>query len=330
MATTEPRHIPQVTGFAGAMTVSDDFGGRSGSWAVDDTRCNRLYTNRLKVEVSSQNVGPIQVIKGIGVQIGDTYRFPLFSFSATEIDEGSFVTGIDVEWEAGGPTGAQWSVTIRYEPFDTVYLNGSQYLSDGIIDPTYRQPEVVWGEAKYKRSKPEDVSDPDPKPFLNSAGDPLLDPPEIEETRPVLKFTRWERFYNDAYASSFKDTVNLNPFLGYPPNTVKCKNIGGEAIFDTDWGWYFKVVYEFEFRVDPDEEGYTERIISMGYRQNVGGSAPPKQIQIDGKDITDAVLLKEDGSYDPNAEPYYLEFTLFPSVDFDELDIPEDILNKEV
>jgi hypothetical protein len=185
----------------------------------------------------------------------------------------------------------------------------------------------VVGESGKARSKVEDYSKPDPKPFLNTIGDPLLDPPETEETRPVLTLTRNETNYNEAYAGSFKDTVNADVFLGYPRNTVKCKSIKGERIYTADWGYYWRVVYQFEFRDDDDDNGYTELVINAGYRQLSGGTGLPVQITIAGKDITDAVGLQKDGQYTPGADPYFIDFKLFPEVDFDQLNIPQDIFD---
>jgi hypothetical protein len=158
----------------------------------------------------------------------------------------------------------------------------------------------------------------------------LLDPPSTEETRPTLTFIRNESTFNDDYASQFKDTVNSDVFLGYPPNTAKCGDIKGERAYDADWGDYFKVRYEFEFRDDDDGYGYTHLVRNAGYRQLVGGSGSPVNVvDANGSTVTDAVPLRENGSYDPSAEPYYLQFALFPAVEFSALNIPDDVLDAK-
>ena len=162
---------------------------------------------------------------------------------------------------------------------------------------------------------------------MNTAGDPLIDVPEVEETRPVLFVIRNESTYNDAYASQYKDTTNEDEFLGYPPMCVKCRDIKGERFWDPDWGWWFKVSYQFEFRDDDDGNGYKQLIASMGYRQLVNGTGDPVNIvNADGNQITDAAPLQQDGSYQAGQPPYFIDFQEFPQVKFADLNIPDDIL----
>lgn len=302
-------------------------GSRSASWAVDDTRCNRTYTNKVKVVTANRYVGPLQVLGAVGVKLGQTYRFPLIASAATEIDTGSFVQSIRAESDSDD--NLQWIVSIEYGPFDVVHQLGTSDISQGIICPTDRVPEVWWESAKYERYKTEDESiDPNTgqgTPFLNAVGDPLLDPPPTEETRPVINIARNEASYVEAWAAQFKDTVNDGEFLGYPPNTVKCKDIKPERFYDPDWGYYFRVVYQFEIRDDDDGNGFTHLSLNAGYRQLKGG----KRINVvddNGQQVTDAVPLQQDGSYKSGGDPYYLEFQIFPSADFSQLNIPDNIL----
>ena len=320
-----PVNFPSILG-PGAVAYYDDYtpGSRSGTWSVDETRLNRTYSRRLKVFTSSKTVGPAQVVGSIPVRIGSTYQWPLAG-AATENDTGSFCQSIRADLDS--EDGLQWLVTIDYGPFHVPHQLGVADVSQGIINPLDRAPEVYWSKAKYKRTKPQDESDP-PLPFVNTIGDPLLDPPDTEETRPVLKFVRNESTYNDAYASQFKDCVNSSDFLGYPPNTVKCSDISGERIFDADWGYFARVTYEFEIRDDDDGNGYTKLILNAGYRQKVSGSGLPiNVVDGSGNTVTDAVPLQENGAYSPTADPYFLEFTEFPQIDFSDLNIPDDLLD---
>lgn len=323
----QPVNYPTIVTTTG-ISYSDDYapGVVSGSWGVDEARCNRTYTNRLKALTTSQNCGPAQVVQSCPVRIGQTYQFPVCS-DTTENDTGSFAQSITAVRDTEGG-GKQWSVTIEYGPFDIPDLLGTSDISNGIINPLDRYYDVYWGEpAKYRKSKPADESTPDPLPYLNTAGDPLLDPPETEETRPILFFVRNEATYNDAYASQYKDTVNQDEFLGFPPNSVKCRDIKGERFFDSDWGWWFKVYYQFEFDDDDDGNGFTQLIASMGYRQLVDGSGDPVNCTDgDGSQVTDAVPLQKDGSYQPGEPPYFIPFQQFSQSKFADLNIPDDLL----
>jgi hypothetical protein len=317
-----------VPGFI--VLIEDDYapGSRSAEWGINDVRCDRAYTNRLKVETSSRFIGPMQVIGLSGVILGDTYKFPLYSAYPTETDNGSFATRIraeNVTTQASGNL-VQWAVTIEYTPVNIPYLYGTAYLGSGIIDPTQRMAQIFWDEAKYEQHKVEDEDSP-PKPYRNTVGDPLIDTPAHEESRPVLKFIRNEPTYDDLYASSWKDTTNEDEFLGYAPNTVKCRGIKGERFYDADWGFYWQVTYEFEFRVDDDGKGFTQRILNAGYRYLKGGAGQPVNIlDANNQPTHDARALKQSGDLlGATDDPYYNEFVEFPPMTFADLNIPEDI-----
>ena len=308
-----------------------------GAGPFNEVRCNRSYTLKLKAFAASRFVGPVQVIGRIPVRIGDTYQFPLASGTPYENDTGSFVQSISAS--NATEDGVQWDVTIEYGPFDVGHQLGTSDISQGIIDPTDRAPEVFYDKAKYKRNKPVDETvnlDPSTgentggNPYINTVGDPLLDPPDTEETRPTLKFIRNEPTYNDSYAAQYKDTVNSDEFLGYPPNTVKCADISAERIYDADWGYYYRVGYDFEFRDDDDTLGYTKSVLNAGYRQKVGGTGDPVNVvDANGNTVTDAVPLQKDGSYDASADPYFLSFQEFAQLTFSDLNIPEDLLTTD-
>lgn len=329
----EPINYPSVLSPGIVQLVADDYepGTRKGSWSVDETRCNRNYVLRLKAITASSNIGAIQVIQSVGLLIGSSYSWPYYG-DPTENDTGSYLQSIDVENTSDD--GRQWAITLTYAPFDVWTLLGSSDLNKGIISPLDRAWEVYWGEPqKYKKSKPYDESGENEEtgepgaPYVNTVGDPLLDPPPTEETRPVLFLVRNESTYNDAYASQYKDAVNSDEFLGFPPNTVKCRDIKGERFWDPDWGWWFKVTYQFEFDYDDDGEGFTYLALNAGYRQLVNGTGSPVNVvDANGNTVTDAVPLKQNGAYEPGAEPYFIPFQEFPSVPFENLNIPDDLL----
>lgn len=317
-----------------ALRVEDYVAGAcSGEWSVDDARCNRTYTNRLKLEIATQYIGPAQVIALSGVRIGDTYRFPLYASAPTEADTGSFVQSIHAERAAEhGPGGqCQWIITIEYSPFDVVHNLGTSNIATGIVNPTDRVPEVYWDSAKYKYSRVQDFDSPQ-KPYLNSIGDPLLDVPEFEETRPVLKIVRNEPKYYESIANSYRDTVNGDTFLGCSPNTVKCRDIKGERDYDPDWGYFYKITYEFEFRVDPEGKGFTQQVLNAGYRYKKNGTGNPiNAVDDNGQQVTDAIALTKSGDkLAAGAAPYFLEFVEFPQMPFQSLLIPDDIFQADM
>lgn len=322
-----PVKFPSIVGSATVTSIGEDFstGCASGSWSADETRINRTYSTQVKV-CFLQSVGPLCAIQATGVKIGDIYRYPLFSGFAVEQDTGSFVQAITPSKDS--EDGKQWMVTIDYGPFDIPSLLGTAYLSQGIIDPTARAWEVYWDSAKYRISRPYDQSNP-PLPYINSINDPLIDPPETEETRPVLKLLHNEQTYNEAIANQYRDTVNQDTFLGCDPNTVKCRDIRGEMAWDADWAIVWRVTYEFEFRVnDPEQNGYYQMLINQGYRYIDSNGKLVNAVDDLGSQVTDPVLLSKSGSKLTNGKPYFLQFSEFPQVPFESLNIPQDILSR--
>ena len=313
-----------------------------GEWGVDDIRCNRSYSIQLKLFTTDKYAGAVQAIAAISniVTIGQPYQFPVFSpgENLRENDTGSFLQSIRVRRTSEPDTegNIQWSATLSYAPFDVNHQLGSSRLNMGLIDPLDRYPEVICNDAKYERYKPYDETPPDPEdesaggplPFVNTVGQPLLDPPKTEETRPTIRFIRNESIYNDDYAAQFKDSVNSDVFLGYPPNSVKTSSIANERIYDPDWGNYFRITYDFEMRDDDDGKGYTLEVLNAGYQQLVNGSGVPVNVvDGDGNTVTDAVPLQKNGAYVPGADPVYLQFQEFAAIAFEGLNIPQDILD---
>ncbi len=317
---------------------------------------SRRYTNTLHVITNSPFVGPLQVrdaILGTGGVQGATYRFPLPELNGsggpsvpTEIDTGSFCQSIEIVQQA--EDGMQYLVTLQYSPFDVGHELGNSQVQNGSVNPIEMAPEVHWSSAKYEVNYPMDVNG---IPFTNTAGDPFDPPPKTEETRQVLMFVRNDQQYVEAWAQQYRDSVNADVFLGYQPNQVKCRDIQGKRIYTADYGYYWQVSYEFEFRIGTTvtvtaaeggidaiagagsapatvTTGWYANINNTGLRQLVGGMGTPQQITIDGALITSPVCLQQDGSYAPGSDPYFVQFVLYPAQIFANLNIPNDVLTQ--
>lgn len=326
------------------ITNAKQSGAQGMSWAFEQTggwyQAMRRYTNTLRVITSSPFVGPIQVQKavlGIGAVQGATYRFPLPEYNGdggapsvpTEVDTGSFAQTIEIKQETDDAK--QWLVTIQYSSFNVDHEFGNSNVQNGSINPLESAPEAHWTSAKFERFYPSDI---DGKPFVNTAGDPLLNPIGREESRQVLNFTRNEPQYIEAWAQAYRDSCNSDIFLGFNPYQVKCKDIQGKRIYTADYGYYWQVSYEFEFRVinitdsegDVTIYGFEDLIQNTGLRQLVSGVKT--QILIGGQLVTSPALLDEDGALitDITADPVNLVFRNYPTLPFAFLNIPDNVL----
>lgn len=323
---------------------------------------SRRYTNTLRVFTNSPFVGPIQIqqaVLGIGAVQGSYYRFPLPELlgsnltptTPTEIDTGSFCQSIDIAQDA--EDARQWLVTLNYGTYNINHELGNSNVQNGSVDPLEMAPEVHWSAAKYQVGYPMDLNG---IPFINTAGDPLEDPPQTEESRQVLNFVRNEAQYVEAWAQKYRDSVNSDVFLGYQPNQVKCRDIQGKRIFSTDYSYYWEVSYEFEFRIgspttpttdvgDVDTIGETtfnpstittgwyELVLNQGLRAltTPNDTTTIHQVTIDGSLVTSPVPLQADGTYQKltsKIDPYYLQFVLYPAQPFAFLNIPQSVLTQ--
>ncbi len=350
-----PRPVGAVTSVlnpktSGASELNWSF-EQQGGWLL----LNRKYTNTLQIITSSPYVGPIQIqqfLIGLGCFHGASYRFPIIEYgggadastaSPTETDSGSFAQSIALTRDSDDAR--QWTAKISYSSYDINHELGNSQVSMGSANPLEMKPKAHWGTAKYEKVLWLDVNG---DPILNTAGDPLEGGLKVEESRQTLTFTRNESQYNPQYAQTYKDTVNSDNFLGWSPNQVKCKDIQGTQQYTADYGYFWEVSYEFEFRIGTttvdvettagqfgqpvntvvNTSGWNFESISQGFRQKVSGMGDPVPIVINGQQITSPVYLQADGSYDPSpsADPYLLYFQGYPSQAFANLNIPQDIL----
>ena len=93
-------------------------------------------------------------------------------------------------------------------------------------------------------------------------------------------------------------------------------------------GNFWKTRAELEFRVDAKGDGFKQLITNMGYRFKSGTNIV-NATDDSGQPATDPVLLAKDGTkLAAGATPYLLEFVEYPSSDFDQLNIPDNIFNR--
>ena len=137
------------------------------------------------------------ILSALPCRLGDVYRFPLAAGSSSENDTGSFLQSIELDQDS--EDGLQWIATLSYDHFDIAHEQGNSLVAYGVFDPLELVPVIEWSENKYERHKTQDETPTSaagvtpvtaPQPYINTAGDPLEDPPKTEETRPLLKYSR--------------------------------------------------------------------------------------------------------------------------------------------
>jgi hypothetical protein len=349
-------NFPSITGIAGivySISSIQDSGAQACSWGIDQVeqiwQGSRSYTQRLRVLTTNAYVGSIAVInalQSLGIVLGSPYAFPLTSFGATEIDTGSYLQRIIPEMET--EDGTSWIVTLEYGPFCIWHELGNSNINYGSFTPLDFPPIVRWSTNKYHRSYPTDING---YPFRNTAGDPLENPPQREESTQCLTLILWNSDYQEPFAQSYRDTINSDVFLGFDPTFVKCKDIDGERLYTSDYGYVWRIKYEFEIRrilvngIDGAQivYGWQDLVLNAGFRAFGGANglvgAPLLPIIIGTVPVTSPMILNQDGTCDVPGNPQdirnqvgdqtlYLAFNNFPSSEFAGLNIDQNILTN--
>lgn len=311
------------------ISIDDVKGNRSLSWSGQG---GRTYSLQLRVITDDPTMGPRSIQTALGLRIGDQYVHPLMT-SRTEWDIGSYIQSFEIREE--GDDGKQWICTLNYGPFNWAEQGGAtSEASDGKTSPFDIPPKVSFGTAKYEVMCHRDRRG---KAIVNNVGDPFDPPLKRDDSRSTLTIVRNEPYFNSQYVQFFKDKCNQDTFLGtFAPNTVKCAEVTAEREHQADWGYFWVVTYHFEIRDYMTDAlnniiatGWTEYIPNAGLREwktPFDHTQGKKPVMISGAPVTSAILLNDNGVYDPAADPVYLRFELYPLVDFTLFNFPDDLL----
>lgn len=355
---------PAITAFYGVVVSCTNVmepGSQGLAWGIGQEgvyQGQRTYQNRLRIITTHAYVGPVAIMNfllGQGVVIGATYVYPIpefgigangLSFLPSETDEGSFLQSVTLEPE--GEDGKQWIATLNYDIFCIPHECGTTNIQYCSFDPTDFPYVVQWGTQKYHRYYPTDATG---KPFLNAAGDPFQDQPAREESTQILTLINWAGDYDEPFNQTFRDTCNYDEFLGFDQYTVRCKDIDGERVYTADYGYVWKIKYEFEIRViairvpgqQPQYHGWDDLILNAGFNAfggATGAPGPKAAILINGIPPSQPQVLNQNGTIalppatvtpaqiaallgNPNI---YLQFFSYPTSIFANLGIPPTIL----
>lgn len=359
---------PSVLSYAGSVVSIRnvmDSGTQGMNWSYQSqggvVSAGRSYTNALRVITSHAYFGPIQIqqsLIALGAIQGSYYVFPLPELvngaiiqpGPYEQDTGSFLHEIDIKQETDD--GKQWICTFSYGPVDVQQQLGDTDAASGASNPLQAAARVTWGQSIFETSYPQDIYG---RPFLNTVGDPIEDPPKREECRQSLSYVRNEANYNESYANEFRLKLNDAPFLGFGPNQVKIKSITGERQYQADFGYYWTVNYEFEFRkvtfTQPAtfdaisglnngdgftiDYGFEEIVLNQGF-QSKGADGKITRIMINGQPTSNPMALSQQGEVlykDVTLAaglppPYYLVFDNYRQANFSDLNIPQDLMSN--
>lgn len=293
---------------------------------------SRTYTATLRAKVSSVSDGPIAVRDYLATQFGLTagasWRWPLGGV-ATETDPAAFLQGIDIAHETND--GLSYRVTLNYAPVDPAEFGAGAgaVLNNWIMAPWTAPPTLDWASEQVEWAL---LRDRDGESILNTAGDPF-DPPLLDSLSiPIATVSRVEKSYNPLWIPNYENTTNRNAWLGWPAESVLCRQITGSRFIDPDWGVLWTVVYSFAFRPEilaadstVIDAGWDAYVLNAGLRELKDGKLRP--ILLGNSPASSPLPLDIDGKYDPQGDPEYLRFKVKRTSDFDDFNMPPDLFS---
>jgi len=304
------------------MPIKVDETKQSGrlNWSVDG---GRNYTLQVRVVTDDVAIGPRAAALACSMDVGSPYRFPLTD--PTEVDFGSTLTGVSVDKEA--EDGRSYIVTLDFTQHKPVDQDGAQADNTFTVNPILAPPAVRWGSERMEIAC---IYDRNGKRISNVVGDPF-DPVLVRPyTVPIATVSRTLATFDPNWVFDYQDHINAFDWMGFPAGTVLCKELTGDRVFHSDFGYQWGQTLAFAFkpiRTADDgtvvENGWAEVVLNAGLREKTGGVI--RKIIVDGSPVSAPVPLTSKGEYKPDEEQGFLSFDVYPTADFSFFGLPDDL-----
>lgn len=165
------------------------------------------------------------------------------------------------------------------------YLVTITYSNKHKEDVTLERPDVSWEDEEYEKVADKDING---DAILNAAGDRYEEPVTFSDSRPVLKHSRNEQFFDQLQAYRYNRSINSDTFYGAAPGTMRVK-ITAQQMWRDDIE-YWRVTYLF--RYNPD--GWQPEVLEQGLYQksDIGTPGSPVYLKtpctVKGKSVNDS------------------------------------------
>ncbi len=267
---------------------------------------NRLrqstYTRKLVVECDSPDDGPVVVYAHPDVpKIGDEFRLP-----SGEVDTSSFVEEVACELESRSvnPPHSQHGVSVKYGPYEANLFPEEPDQWPIIVTFGYNEKERI---VYFDRNG---------DPVVNSAGDRFEDPlTEIDyDTVITVRRNVLAPLFDLTVPGEFNGKLNLNAWNGFPPETVRIRAIApnGDPQFHKSIGWYYQVVYPFEYR----KGGWRRFLVDRGFATRGPDGKRRVILGADGQKLDEPRNLDGNGQELVIGSPVQMGFDTLELIDF--------------
>ena len=289
-----------------------------------DEEMHRTYTSYYEVQTSTRNThSPISVCQASGIPTyGSTYSWGL------DTDNWAWCNSIRAKLREDQKTTAKlWSVTVTHT------TRPKLRCSDVQIENPLDEPYFLSGSFMQFR-KPATQNNAGDAIF-NTVGEPFIPAIERDDSRDTLIIEKNTATIDLALRDSFRDAVNSVDIWGLPPHTVKLQQ----------WAWdiaYFGVCNAYvrnrlEFHINTTEYenfqtgiGFDFNVLNAGFRYKNDCDNTDKEKRfnevMDGRDqprhqptLLGALGQILDLQCDNGAVPYYLNFEIYPEMDFHDI-----------
>ncbi len=216
-----------------------------------------------------------------------------------------------------------WLITVTYRPRDPLDFEDT---TETIQAPEERPAKLSWSYIETQNKTGKDI---DGNAYVNSAKDPIDDPPAFLLPIMVVSITQYQLTFDPLPLMDFVGAVNSAKFLGAEQDTLKFKpaSVNREFVpgyFDDVGNWhqgtyYYSVTYQFEY--NPAKWQPVE-ILDRGQRVISGGVATMHADEVTGVLTGRTVRLNGFGrALSPTQADVFLEFYPYRQMDFSTLDL---------
>lgn len=210
----------------------------------------------------------------------------------------------DSTMRAGKAKAVHWEGDPYVWMVDIEYSSATGDSERGDPDPRNRPLEI---ETDFTSFQTPLIYDKNGQAVLNSAKDPFDPPWQKEDSRPILRFSRYESSLDLARSLEYRNAVNTDSFYGFAAGELMCMHIKQKRHFENGFEvWHTS--YEFQGKANGTVQSYNSTLNFQGWDavipdlgfnelKTFGGGVVKSIACKDGygKDVTSPVRLNGSG-----------------------------------
>jgi hypothetical protein len=187
--------------------------------------------------------------------------------------------------------------------------------------PLLAPPKIDWDDVETEEEVEEDWNG-NPIRTVNGEQYKGLRRPFADQ---IVTIRRNFQIFNPYIQARYRQAVNSDLFLGWPPGTARLTKFSASNVIDATLGYWevtASIQFRYPYKTTPAKAWY-KRVIHEGLLERVG-TAPNERFRTaqdgDGKDVTRPVLLDANGRRVPaGGNAHWLEFQIFDNLPFNAL-----------